>query len=214
MGNFLHLIQHAESDAALLSRLAALYGAVSKPTNGFWLFLEYGAGQTVSGREMVEVTITPEMVSRWNYSERKRDGAQSTAKKKGKVTVNYFDPASGEIKSHEVEHDGTDKIHPHTQPDQSHAQQNAAAKVKRVEKSGRKMSLTMPVVPELVKLTAESRITTQGFGVREDHNWLTESLQFSMSESGFTLEIDLATDISQKGEKGKKGTLPAVDYFG
>ncbi|MTD42725.1 hypothetical protein GIX45_29665 [Erwinia sp. CPCC 100877] len=87
------------------------------------------------------------------------------AKKEGggkdRVAVNYFDPATGEVKTHEVEHNGTDKIHPHTHPDKASAQHSAAAKVKRVEKLGRKMSLTLPVVPDLVKLTAESRITTR-----------------------------------------------------
>ncbi|MTD39564.1 hypothetical protein GIX45_13265 [Erwinia sp. CPCC 100877] len=83
-----------------------------------------------------------------------------------------------------------------------------------MEKSGRKMSLTLPVVPDLVKLTAESRITTRGFGVREDHQWLTESLRFSMSEGGFTLDIDPGTDISTKGAKGKKSKAAVVDYFG
>lgn len=55
-------------------------------------------------------------------------------------------------------------------------------------------------MPAIVKLTAESRIITQGFGVREEHNWQVESFQFVLSEAGFVIDMSLATDISGKAK--------------
>ena len=69
------VMQSSESDAALLSRIAGMYGATSKPTNGYWLFLEYGASQSAGGRNASEITITPGMVSDWDYREGERQGA-------------------------------------------------------------------------------------------------------------------------------------------
>lgn len=216
-----HLIQNGESDAALLTRLAGKYGATSKVTNGFWLFLEYGAAKSAGGKELQSLIVSPGMVSNWSYSEGERGGASISKDKngdenKGSVIVNYFDDRTGEILSHKTEHSGTDKTYPYTEPDADTASSNAKAKAKRVEKTGRKMDLTMPATPEIVKLTAESRIITNGFGVREDHNWQVESLQFILSESGFVIDASLATDISAaKGsKKGNKAEEKGIDYFG
>ncbi|EHB3482571.1 late control protein, partial [Salmonella enterica subsp. enterica serovar Newport] len=63
---------------------------------------------------------------------------------------------------------------------------------------------------------AETRFITQGFGVREDHNWQAESVEFSLSTSGgFSLSLSLATDISPKGVKAaEKKEKKSIDYFG
>ncbi|WP_312740233.1 hypothetical protein [Cedecea neteri] len=39
------------------------------PSGEYWLFLPQGDGTTVSGKQPASVTITPDMVSRWNDSE-------------------------------------------------------------------------------------------------------------------------------------------------
>lgn len=66
------------------------------------------------------------------------------------------------------------------------------------------MGITAPCTPEMLRLTAESRITTQGVGCAEDRRWLTERLEFELNEGGFSLSFSLASDISPKGKgKGK-----------
>lgn len=75
------LIQTAESDISMMQRLAADYGAVSKSTNGFWLFLENGAGMSVGGADQAELTIIPDMVSGWNYQEGDKGNGEKAAKK-------------------------------------------------------------------------------------------------------------------------------------
>lgn len=58
-----HIDQVAESDANLLARLARDYNAVSKPSGGYWLFLQQGATVTASGKQTGGITITPDEVS-------------------------------------------------------------------------------------------------------------------------------------------------------
>ena len=85
------------------------------------------------------------------------------------------------------------------------AEHSANSAVTQAKKNGRQMSLSGPVRPEIVRMTAECRITTQGFGEREDFAWQTESVQFSLEQGGFTFDISLKTDITAKGKnvKGK-----------
>lgn len=210
------VMQSSESDAALLSRIAGMYGATSKPTNGYWLFLEYGASQSAGGRNAPEITITPGMVSDWDYREGERQGAAGGAKgdkKSGKVGVRYFDARDGRTREVKVDVESTDKRHPFTQPDQGTAKHCAESKVKRVQKAGRQMTITLPCRPELLKAGAEMRFVTQGFGVREDHHWQAESVEFSLVPGqGFTLNLSLTTDISAKGKAS--GTKKGVNYFG
>ncbi|EPT7612940.1 late control protein, partial [Escherichia coli] len=116
------VMQSSESDAALLSRIAGMYGATSKPTNGYWLFLEYGASQSATGSDAPVMTITTDMVSDWDYREGERQGAASSANgdtKSGKVGVRYFDTRDGRTREVKVDVESTDKRHPFTQPDQS-----------------------------------------------------------------------------------------------
>lgn len=125
-----HVDQVAESDASLLSRLARTYNAVSKPAGGYWLFLEQGAGTTVSGAPLKTVTLTPSVVSSWNYQEGER-GSSTGEKKKEKITVRYFDKADGRTKTATVEHDGSSVTSPYTQPEKETAEQQAKSKKHR-----------------------------------------------------------------------------------
>ncbi|EKP2854846.1 late control protein, partial [Escherichia coli] len=106
---------------------------------------------------------------------------------------------------------------PFTQPDQGTAKHCAESKVKRVQKAGRQMTITLPCRPELLKAGAEVRFITQGFGVREDHYWQAESVEFSLAPGqGFSLNLSLTTDISAKGQaSGKKNAdKKGVNYYG
>lgn len=204
-----HVDQVAESDASLLSRLARTYNAVSKPAGGYWLFLEQGAGTTVSGAPLKTVTLTPSVVSSWNYQEGER-GSSTGEKKKEKITVRYFDKADGRTKTATVEHDGSSVTSPYTQPEKETAEQQAKSKKTQAQRNSRKMTLTGPCRPSYVAMTAESGVVTSGFGKREDRRWLVESLAFSLSSSGFTFTFNLVAEIKSK----KSGDKTPPDYFG
>ncbi|HHZ6106338.1 TPA: phage portal protein [Escherichia coli] len=167
-------------------------------------------------RDYSQVSYSSARASDWDYREGERQGAAGGAKgdkKSGKVGVRYFDARDGRTREVKVDVESTDKRHPFTQPDQGTAKHCAESKVKRVQKVGRQMTITLPCRPELLKAGAEMRFVTQGFGVREDHHWQAESVEFSLVPGqGFTLNLSLTTDISAKGKaSGKK---KGVNYFG
>ncbi|HAD3010912.1 TPA_asm: late control protein D [Salmonella enterica subsp. enterica serovar Typhimurium] len=212
-----HVDQVAESDASLLSRLARTYNAVSKPAGGYWLFLEQGAGTTVSGNALKTVTLTPSTVSSWNYQEGERGSSVGGNKKekKEKITVRYFDKADGRTKTATVEHNGSSVTSPYTQPEKDTAEQQAKSKKTQAQRNSRKMTLTGPCRPSYVAMTAESGVVTSGFGKREDRRWLVESLVFSLSSSGFSFTFNLVAEIKSAGKSGKKsGDKTTPDYFG
>ncbi|EKB9874001.1 late control protein D [Salmonella enterica] len=201
-----HVDQVRESDAALLSRLARLHNAVSKPTHDRWLFLVRGAGESVSGRAVPHGTVSRENVSSWNYSAGDRGNA-GAGKGKGTVAVDYFHKQTGETRTLQVTHDGADRRHPYTHADDTQAKQQAGAMVISARQNARRMSLTAPCRPEFIALTAEGAITTTGFGRKEDRRWLTESLCYRLGAAGFSVEFSLVTDFRPPGKNN------GVDYF-
>ncbi|WP_320728276.1 contractile injection system protein, VgrG/Pvc8 family [Enterobacter ludwigii] len=214
-----HVDQVAESDASLLSRLARTYNAVSKPAGGYWLFLEQGAGTTVSGHALKSVTLTPAMVSSWHYQEGDRGSSTGSGEKEKKesITVRYFDKADGRTKTAAVENDGSSVTNPYTQPEKQTAEQQAKAKKTQAQRNSRKMTLSGPCRPAFVALTAEAGVVTTGFGKREDRQWVVESLAFSLSSYGFSFTFNLVAEIkiaSKSGESGKKSDKTGPDYFG
>lgn len=212
-----HVDQIAESDASLLSRLARTYNAVSKPAGGYWLFLEQGAGTSVSGNALKTVTLTPSVVSSWHYQEGERGSSTGSAggEEKEKITVRYFDKADGRTKTATVEHDGSSVTNPYTQPEKETAEQQAKSKKTQAQRNSRKMTLSGPCRPPFVAMTAESGVITSGFGKREDRQWVVESLVFSLSSSGFSFTFNLVAEIKRASKSDKKsGDKTGPDYFG
>ncbi|WP_168385818.1 contractile injection system protein, VgrG/Pvc8 family [Erwinia amylovora] len=216
-----HLDQVAESDANLLARLARKYNAVSKPSGGYWLFLKQGAAENAAGKSAGPVTITPDEVSTWSYSEGERGSSTGKAtgskgKTSGKIGVRYYDESDGRTKTTGVEHDGPSLANPYTQPAKAAADEHANAKKTHARRNEQKMTLTGPCRPKHVPLTAESGVVTAGFGSREDRAWVVESMAFSLTPAGFSYSYNLVVDIrppaksSQKTKPDKKGQ----DYFG
>ena len=161
-----HLDQVAESDANLLSRCAHLQ-AVRR------LLAVSGAGSDEHGfgKNTGRITVVPEEVSRWSYSEGQRGSSTGDSKTgKGKIGVRYFDEADGRTKTTSVEHDGPSIANPYTQSAKATADQQAKSRKTQAKRNERKMTLSGPCRPKHVPLTAESGVTTAGFGAREDRS--------------------------------------------
>ncbi|WP_368900346.1 late control protein D [Mixta calida] len=215
-----HIDQTGESDANLLTRLARLYNAVSKPAGGYWLFLEQGAAQTVSGKPLAEITITPADVSSWTYSEGTRGSASggSAATNGGEsVAVRYFDESDGRTKTAETKHDGPAMVAPYTLSDKKQAVSQAQAKKTQTTRAQRKMTVSGACRPKMIGLTAEAPVITAGFGEREDGRWLAESLVFSLTSAGLSYSYSLVNDTRSATSKSKKTdseTNSGPVYFG
>ncbi|MDN8542005.1 phage late control D family protein [Erwinia sp. BC051422] len=63
-----HIDQTQETDAAFLTRLATLYGAVAAVKAGKLLFLRPGSGVTVSGKPIPQLTLTRQDGDRHSFS--------------------------------------------------------------------------------------------------------------------------------------------------
>jgi phage protein D len=217
-----HVDQVAESDANLLTRLARTWNAVSKPSGGYWLFLRQGATAKASGEQTGALVITPEEVSNWSYNEGERGSSTGKAtgnsgKSSGKIGVRYYDEADGKTKTTSVDHDGPSMANPYTQPAKATADQQAKAKKTQARRNEQKMTVTGPCRPKHVPLTAESGISTSGFGEREDRAWVVESLVFSLTPAGFSYTYNLVVDIRKPAKSSKKSgskDKTGPDYFG
>ncbi|MGL4726992.1 MAG: contractile injection system protein, VgrG/Pvc8 family [Scandinavium sp.] len=218
-----HLDQSAESDANLMTRLARAYNAVSKPAGGYWLFLEQGAAVNSSGKSSGPVTITPEELSTWSYSEGSRGNstgktATGSQKSSGKIGANYYSEADGRTVASSVDHDGPTMLSPWVHPDKATADHHVKSKKTQANRNERKMTLNGPCRPWHIPLTAECPIVTSGFGEREDRQWLTESLVYSLTDSGLSFTWNLVVDIKAKSGKSsaKKSSTAKTrpDYYG
>ncbi|EPE6977408.1 contractile injection system protein, VgrG/Pvc8 family [Citrobacter freundii] len=217
-----HIDQVAESDANLLARLARDYNAVSKPSGGYWLFLQQGATATASGKQTGGITITPGEVSNWSYSEGERGSSTGKAtgsggKAKEKIGVRYYDEEDGTTKTSSVEHDGPAMTNPYTQSEKNTAEQQANSRKTQAKRNEQKMTLTGPCRPKHVPLTAEASVSTSGFGSREDRAWVVESLVFSLTSAGFSYTYNLVVDIRKPAaasKKSEKQDKKGPSYFG
>ena len=75
-----HLDQTAESDMALLTRLAAKHDAVAKPVAGFLVLARQGAAKTITGLALPTIRLAVSDLAEWRYrhSARKPGGSGST----------------------------------------------------------------------------------------------------------------------------------------
>jgi len=80
-----HLDQTAESDMALLTRLAAKHDAVAKPVAGFLVLARQGAAKTITGQSLPTLQLEPEQLAQWRYqhSARKPAGTGSAQGENG-----------------------------------------------------------------------------------------------------------------------------------
>lgn len=80
-----HLDQTAESDMALLTRLAAKHDAVAKPVAGFLVLARQGAAKTITGQTLTTLRLEPEQFAQWRYqhSARKPAGTGSAQGENG-----------------------------------------------------------------------------------------------------------------------------------
>lgn len=177
-----HLDQVNESDMNLLSRLAQNYSAVSKPANGYWLFLKDGEGKSASGKELKNIKLRPEDVSNWQG----QFGSRTQAKR---VIAEYNDVATGETKEVSVGTGLPEFRIVYKYPNYAEASAAVQARSKVVTSGSDTMDITMPATPELIQLIAEGYFILEGFGDIEDGKWRTKSVEWSLNDSGMSIRL-------------------------
>lgn len=166
-----HVDQLNESDMNLLTRIAAQYGAVSKVTHDYWVITPRGSQTTVSGKPLPIRTITPDMCSSWRFHDNS-DNPDASKSGGGTIVVSYRDSNDGNrVKTLTVGSGEPVTHYPNPQKDFAGARIIAGGCTAHGNKKLAGMSLILPATSELMGTTAESKITTSGFGSVEDREW-------------------------------------------
>lgn len=186
-----HIDQVGESDMNLMTRVAGRYGAVSKITHDYWILSPRGAETMVSGRPLPVRQITPDMCSSWRYHDNS-DHPSASKKGSGTMVIPYIDNADGGKQKNLTVGSGEPVMHfAYPQASLKDAQYVAGGSTTHVQKKLKGMSMTLPAMPELMGMTAEGKITTEGFGSVEDQEWKIALVEYRLQPDGFTINLEL-----------------------
>ncbi|MHA1063857.1 contractile injection system protein, VgrG/Pvc8 family [Enterobacter ludwigii] len=186
-----HIDQLGESDMNLLTRLAESYGAVSKVTHDHWVISPREAVTTVSGSPLKNQLITRDMVERWSYRENASPPDTSTAGS-GTIVIAYHDKTDGgKVKNLTIGSGEPVIRHLWPQPDLESARSICSGSTVSSKKKTTGMNLELMGTPELMSLTAQTLITTEGFGSKEDRQWHIAALTMKMTTQGFVFNLEL-----------------------
>ena len=177
-----HVDQVGESDMNLLTRLAKRYGAVSKPANGYWLFLKEGEGKSASGKTLKNITIQPHQVTTWQCRFSSRNDVR-------RVVATYHDLETGDIKEVSTGTGEPEFRIVFKYPNYEEAKAAVMARAKSVKAGSDTLDITMPARSSLMALVAEGHLNLDGFGDVEDGKWRLKSEEWSLSESGLQLRL-------------------------
>jgi phage protein D len=177
-----HIDQSSESDLNLMMRLSRRYGAVSKPANGYWLFLKEGEGKSASGKALTEVTLRPHQVTTYQVR-------SSSRSKSRRVTALYIDHESGTTKEVSAGFGEPEFRIAFPYPNRDEALARATAQAKSSATESDTISLTLPATQDLLGLVAESHVIPSGFGDLEDVRWKVKALGIVLDTGGMRMSI-------------------------
>lgn len=203
-----HLDQTYENDGEFLARLARQYNAISKATGGYWVFMVQGSGKSASGNSLPEITLTSDGKKDWQFTHRSKSSSSTATAKgnKGTLLVPYHNTATGahgvvkygsglpEVTSYwtQPSKDEAEKFILSRQQDEARAAAMAEGQKKPSPEYLMSMSITQPATPELLMLTPESRIITEGFDPQADRTWIVDNIAFYLSPSeGMSVSMSL-----------------------
>ncbi|APU00846.1 hypothetical protein [Aeromonas phage 59.1] len=194
-----HVVQKAESDMNLLTRLCKKHDFMMKVANNFLMITPKGSGETADGKPLpvVDISDPSESSGRVTIQERGTFGS---------VTVTYFD---ADLQRHvTVTVKGEDDKAPPTTLKKQYrnleeATQAAAAALNSLGRGKATMQLERPLSPAIV-----SPGMVKVIGHRQTANglWLVESVTHKIGDGFSTSSLSLTTEdheATQK-QKGKK----------
>lgn len=184
-----HIDQTNESDMSLLARLAHKNNAVVAVKNENLLFIKKDEGKSVTGKPLPVITLKPEQCSSWQCTISSRGEAK-------KVTAEYTDVETGKVKEITVGSGEPERRVAFPLSSEAEARAAIESMMDSGEAGSSTLSISMPASPENLHMVAEGKVKLNGFGDIEDQEWTIRSLEWSLSNSGFTLRV--AADIGAK----------------
>jgi hypothetical protein len=131
------------------------------------------------------------MTSTWQYHDNS-DHPNSTSQGSGTHIISYSDVKdSGKIKTLTVGSGEPVVYYSWPMPDIASAREIASGFTTGSVKKLKGMMLTLPATAELMELTAQCLVTTQGFGSVEDRQWHISQLDYELNEQGFGVKMVL-----------------------
>ncbi len=191
-----HLDQTAESDMALLTRLAAKHDAVAKPVAGFLVLAKQGAIKTITGQVMPTIKLTASDLAEWRYrhSARKPGGSGSTSDgdtqkppttAAGGVKAYWWDFEKGERREVTVGSPPFEEIR-YVHATEAEAKAAAATRKNTGERRQGELSFSLPGDPRLV---AEGRLSINlRPGIPTD--WRIKRVEHRLGAQGYTTQVE------------------------
>ncbi len=183
-----HVDQIHESDMNMVTRLAAAAGAVSKVTHDYWIVTPREATTTISGKDLPKYTVLRDLTDSWSYHSNS-DHPDSSTSGSGTQVISYYDLGTGTNKT--LTYGSGEPVMHYSMPTLTDAQELASAFSTSSKKKLVGMTVLMPAAPEMLNLTAQSLVTTSGFGTTEDRDWHVNKLDFSLTPAGFAVNMEL-----------------------
>ncbi|MFB9136704.1 phage tail protein [Vibrio olivae] len=177
-----HLDQINESDMSLMTRLARRYGAISKPMNGYWLFLKEGQQESASGKTLQNFTITREMISNWQY----RDSSRNDSKR---IVATYHDVKGGQTKEVSVGRGEPAFRILFKYSNYEDAEFAAVSMFHKRSKGSESLEISAPLTPDLIHLSTMCVVHCVGVGEKENRDWHVNSIKLSINEGGSDISI-------------------------
>lgn len=192
-----HLDQTAESDMALLTRLAAKYDAVAKPVAGFLVLAKRGAAKTISGLAMPAISLSAGDLAEWRYrhSARKPGGSGSTTIDRdpqkppttatGGAKAYWWDFESGVRREVTVGEPPFEELR-YVHATEAEAKAAAATRKNAGERGQGELSFSLPGDP---RLAAEGRLSISlRPGIPTD--WRITRVEHRLGRQGYTTQVE------------------------
>ncbi len=214
-----HMDQQSESDANLLTRLAAQADALCAVKAGNLIFYAIGRGMSIGGEPLPEVTITRAVGDKHRFSVADRDGCAGVTayyydKKsgsKGEVTIREKDLSHGKnVKNTKVSTvEGNTKTLRHSFPNRDAAAKAATAALKKALRGVSTFSLTLAhgrpdIIPELPATVSGWKPCIDGTA------WRVTKVTHNLSDAGYSTDIALELRLETEQIGDPVGNKPAA----
>lgn len=179
------LHQSSESDLHFLTRLGQKYNLLIKPAGGSLVAIPLRGG--ASGRELLEVTLTPDSVIHWAYKFTKQDDIPC-------VTAKGYDSDQAE-EFHETVGAGSPSELGYAlrglYPTREATQQAAKAVYEKLIQKIHTFSATVIGHPWIA---AEARLVLRGFPTELPSRWKISRATHSLTNTGYTTDLEAMLD--------------------
>jgi uncharacterized protein len=185
-----HLDQTGESDISLLSRLGDRYNAVVSVKHGRLLFLNFGKGVSISGKELPAIKIRIEDCSNFSYRKQSRDAYTG-------VIVYWNNVKGGKRQKITLGTSGQAKELKQTFASEDEALQAARSELERLERATESLNITF--IDGRAEIEAEAPLMLEGFKPEiQKIKWAIASVVHSVGDHGFTTQISAEPMITDK----------------